>query len=94
MELKLFAAKRNCGYFGGLIVVAANDIEEAYNVYREWALNNEKPWIYLGYKQVTKDILGEYEEVSIYPRDKWYKIDGVEVLCDAPRVIDEDGYTE
>ena len=90
MELKLFAAKRFCGYCGGLIVVAANDIEEAYEVYKKWAIDNAKSWIYDRYW----DGDGQVEITNQYPRDTWHEIPGVTVICDAPQVIDEDGYTE
>ena len=90
MELKLFAAKRNCGYCGGLIVVAANDIKEAYEVYKKWAIDNIKSWIYDRYE----DRDGQYDITNQYPRETWYEIQNVKAICDAPRVIDEDGYTE
>lgn len=90
MELKLFAAKRFCGYCGGLIVVAANDIEEAYEVYKKWAIDNAKSWIYDRYE----DCDGQSDITNQYPRETWYEIPDVKVICDAPRVIDEDGYTE
>lgn len=90
MELKLFAAKRNCGYCGGLIVVAANEIEEAYEVYKKWAIDNAKSWIYDSYEYCD----GQSEITNQYPRETWYEIQNVKAICDAPQVIDEDGYTE
>lgn len=89
MEFKLFAAKRNCGYCGGLIVVAANDIYEAYEVYKKWAIDNAKSWIYECYEGSD----GYYDTINEYPRETWYEIQNVKAICDEPRVIDEDGYT-
>ena len=88
--MKLFGAKRNCGYCGGLIVVAANNIKEAYHIYIKWAKNNGKSWIY-------DDCESDGEVVSYidrYPPETWYELEGIEVNCKEPRVIDEDGYTE
>lgn len=90
MELKLFAAKRSGGYCGGLIVVAANTIDEAYKIFKEWADKTGKTWIYSSYE----DSDGFCDVVNLYPRDTWYEIPAVKVICDAPQVIDEDGYTE
>lgn len=91
MELKLFAAKRESGYSGGLIVVAANSIDEAYQTYIDWVKStNNSHFLYERY---------EYEDGSVdvydkYPKPTWYEIPSVRVICDAPQVIDEDGYTE
>jgi len=87
MKLDLFACKRSDAYSGGLIVVAAHDIEEAYNLYKEY-----------GKKECLVDFYDDGEEVlesfNHYPRQKWYQIPYITVECDSPRVIDEDGYTE
>ena len=91
MELKLFAAKRSCGYCGGLIVVAANTIDEAYDTYTKWATDNGDPnCVYSAYESDGELIVIN----NRYPRENWYEIYGVKAVCDAPRVIDEDGYTE
>lgn len=91
MELNLFAAKRTDAYSGGLIVVAANTIDEAYQTYIDWveATGNEKGlyWRYVYYN-------GEVEESNEYPRQNWYEIPNVKIICDAPQVIDEEGYKE
>ena len=91
MELKLFAAKRSGGYCGGLIVVAANTVDEAYQTYIDWvkSTNNEHS-LYERYEYAD----GYVDVYDKYPKDTWYEIPDVKVICDAPRVIDEDGYTE
>jgi len=91
MELSLFAAKRDGGYSGGLIVVAANSIDEAYQTYIEWVEATGNPnCLYERYEYAY----GDADVYNRYPRENWYEIGGVKVVCDAPRVIDEDGYTE
>lgn len=91
MELKLFAAKRSCGYCGGLIVVAANTIDEAYQTYIDWveSTNNEH-YVYARYEDLDGFVVVDDK----YPKDTWYEIPAVKVICDIPMVIDEDGYTE
>lgn len=90
MILKLFAAKRNNGYSGGLIIVAANNLDEAYKLYKEWAKTTEQTWIYESYEGSD----GFYDVNNVYPREYWYEIRGVNAISDSPRVIDEGGYTE
>lgn len=91
MELKLFAAKRESGYSGGLIVVAANSIDEAYQTYIDWVEATGNPnCLYERYVYAN----GEVDGYNRYPRENWYEIPQIKVICDAPKVIDEDGYTE
>jgi len=91
MELRLFAAKRHGGYSGGLIVVAANSIDEAYQTYIDWVEATGNPHcLYERYEYGNGDV----DIYDRYPKDNWYEIPNVEVVCDAPRVIDEGGYTE
>ena len=91
MELKLFAAKRSGGCCGGLIVVAANSIDEAYQTYIDWVEStNNAHRLYERYQYMD----GSVDVYDRYPKDKWYEIPSVKVICDAPQVIDEDGYTE
>ena len=91
MEFKLFAAKRFCGYCGGLIVVAANTIDEAYKTYIEWVKStNNAHFLYEKYEYAD----GSVDIYDKYPKDTWYEIPSVKVICDAPQVIDKDGYTE
>lgn len=91
MELKLFAAKRESGYSGGLIVVAANSIDEAYKTYLEWVESTDNAHrLYERYEYVD----GSVDVYDKYPKDKWYEIPAVKVICDESRVIDEGGYTE
>ena len=90
MKLNLFACKRRGGYSGfcgGLIVVAAHDIEEAYDLYKEYG---EEKYL-ISFHDDGEEVIEHYNE---YPRQKWYQIPDVTVECDSPRVIDEDGYTE
>lgn len=90
MKLKLFCAKRNCGYCGGLLIVAAHDFDEAYELYKKWAVDTGKSWIYSCYKDGDE----HYAYINLYPRAAWYEKQGVKVIVDSPRVIDEDGFTE
>ena len=86
MKLNLFACKRSGGYSGGLIVVAAHDIEEAYELYEEYGEEEHLISFYDNGEEVLED--------NEYPRQKWYQIPDITVECDSPRVIDEDGRTE
>ena len=91
MELKLFAATRNNGYSGGLIVVAANSIDEAHQTYIDQVeLTGNSHYVY--WKHEYSD--GTVEVDDKYPKKDWYEIPNVKVICDEPQVIDEDGYTE
>lgn len=91
MELKLFAAKRYIGYSGGLIVVAANSIDEAYQTYIDWVEATGNPnCLYERYEFSDGDV----DVYNKYPRENWYEISGVTVVCEKPRVLDEGGYTE
>lgn len=90
MELKLFAAKRNSSYSGGLIVVAANTIDEAYQTYIDWVESTGNHVLYQRYEFGNGDV----DVYNKYPRKNWYEIPQIKVICDAPKVIDEDGYTE
>ena len=92
MELKLFAAKRKDSYSGGLIVVAANSIDEAYQTYIDWVEATGNPnCLYERYVYANGEEVVEYNR---YPRENWYEISGVTVVCEKSRVLDEDGYTE
>ena len=91
MELKLFAATRNSGFSGGLIVVAANSIDEAYQTYIDWVESTDNSH-YVYRKHIYSD--GFVEVDDKYPKKDWYEIPNVNVICDEPQVIDEDGYTE
>ena len=86
MKLNLFACKRSNEYSGGLIVVAAHDIDEAYKLYEKYGF--EKLLIEYYY------INSELEITNKYSRRGWYQIPDITVECDSPRVIDEDGYSE
>lgn len=90
MELKLFAAKRESDYSGGLIVVAANTIDEAYKTYIDWVESTNNVHLYERYDYMD----GSVDVYNKYPKDTWYEIPQIKVICDAPKVIDEDGYTE
>lgn len=90
MKLKLFAAKRSGGYCGGLIVVAANTIDEAYQTYIDWVESTGNHVLYQRYEFGN----GEVDGYNRYPRENWYEIPQIKVICDAPKVIDEDGYIE
>lgn len=84
MKLNLFACKRSGEYSGGLIVVAAHDIDEAYNLYVKY--------VYRIYGIEYYDINSKLGAYNNYPRQNWYQIPDIKVECEFPRVIDEDGY--
>lgn len=91
MEFKLFASKRSGGYCGGLIVVAASTIDEAYQTYIDWVESTDNAHLLYERYEYGDGSVDVYDR---YPKDTWYEIPDVKVICDAPQVIDEDGYTE
>lgn len=91
--MKVFGCKRNGGYSGGLIIVAANNLDEAFETFAankiyEWMID----WFDFETNQFTKDV--KKVDSEYYPRDNWFEIQELVANVDSPRVISENGYTE
>ena len=90
--------QRQCGYSGGLAVVAANSKEEAFKTFFE---DEDYDWMV---KKLTWTRTDEYTEEDTddstkwysdyYPLDKWFECKVLTANVDKPCVIMEDGYTE
>ena len=82
--MKVFGCTREGNYTGGIILVAANSIEEALEAYR-----NDSDYDYQWY---------EYEEDKIdylyYEPKRWKEYPQLEYKGDKPCVILEEGYSE
>lgn len=91
--MKVFGCKRNGGYSGGLIIVAANSLNEAFETF---ARNGRYEWMIEWFDFDTGKIIDDVTKVdsNIYPRNEWFEITELVANVDTPRIIDEDGYTE
>lgn len=81
--MKVFGCYRQGGYSGGMILVAADSVEEAYDVYMK---DENCDWMH-----------AEIDDESIYnyyPLDEWQEFDKLIANYDEPQVICEAGYTE
>ena len=93
--MKVFVCKRQGGYSGGLILVAANTKEEAFMVA---ARDKKTEWMFHGF-----DDEGYYvrERTDIghvgsdyYPLLLWMEVETLTADVDKPMLLMEDGYTE
>lgn len=93
--MKVFACQRQGSYSGGLIIVAANTKEEAFNLFvhdsaLNWmvdACNADGEW---------RDVDDEDAIISsyYYPLEKWYEIECLTANVTKPQIIAQGGYTE
>lgn len=82
--MKVFVNKRNCGYSGGMILVAANSAEEAHKAFHA---DDDYSWMwYENYDGMEIDYY--------YQRNGWVEVEGLTCDTEIPCVIDEDGYAE
>ena len=93
--MRVFACKNQNPYGGGLIIVAANNIEEAilsaaydkdFNC--EFHFENENG------SYIEPDKNPSHVRSENYPFDKWYEIESLTANVDKPQVIDGDDYYE
>lgn len=76
--MKVFINRVNHQYAGGMVIVAANDVNEAHEVFQK----NIKDETWIDY----------FEE--LYDKDRWQLVEGVKADTDLPYVIAEDSYCE
>lgn len=81
--MKVWINKRLYGYSGGMIIVAANSVEEALEVF-----HNDERFSYM----YTKLEDGSYSEHEYYPGD-WVEEPRLTFNGNKPCVIDECGYS-
>ena len=91
--MKVFGCKRSGGYSGGLIIVAANSLDEAFEIF---AKDDRYEWMVEWFDFDTGTVIEDVTKVdsNTYPRDNWFEIQELVANVDSPRVISEDGYTE
>ena len=81
--MKVFGCYREGDYSGGVILVAADTVEEAYNVYMK---DENYDWMHA---EIDDESMYNY-----YHLDKWHEFDKLTANCDEPQVICEAGYSE
>ena len=91
--MKVFGCKRSGSYSGGLIIVAANNLNEAFETF---AKDDRYKWLIDWYDFQTKQYTEDVTKVNsdIYHRNDWFEIPELVANVDSPRVISENGYTE
>lgn len=91
--MKVFGCKRSGGYSGGLIIVAANSLDEAFETF---AKDNRHEWMIEWFDFDTSSVIEDVAKVdsNTYPRDDWFEIKELVANVDSPRIISEGGYTE
>lgn len=90
--MKVYMCKRQCGYGGGLAVVAANNVKEAFKTFFE---DDDYDWMVDKYSdnfEYTDDYTKWFSDY--YPIDEWFECKELTANVDEPCVIMEDGYTE
>ena len=95
ISMKVFGCKRQSSYSGGIVLVAANNVEEAF---RTAAFNDKIDYLFdsidsEGY-YIDKNDPNAIIESETYPIEKWEEY--THLTCDftEPQVILEAGYSE
>lgn len=91
--MKVFMCKRTGGYSGGLVVVAANTLDEAFETF---AKDERYKYLVEWYDWETSAIIDDVSKIDseYYPRDNWFEVSYIIANVDKPCVIAECGYTE
>lgn len=91
--MKVFMCKRHGCYSGGLAVVAANSVEEAFKTFFE---NDNADWLVNKYNVDTYEFTYDFTKwrSDYYPIGEWFECDELTANVDKPCVIMEDGYSE
>lgn len=82
--MKVFCCKNQCSYGGGLILVAANTIEEAFSVA---SIGEDTNWLF--YEKESGELVSD-----TYPINEWFEVEHLSTDLSKPQVIIEDHYTE
>lgn len=91
--MKVFMCRRQCGYSGGLAVVAANSVKEAFKTFFE---DEDYDWMAAKYDDDTGKFTDDFTKwrSDYYPIELWFECKVLTANVDKPCVIMEDGYTE
>lgn len=91
--MKVFMCQRQGGYSGGLAVVAANSVKEAFKTFFE---NDDYDWMVDKYDvdayEFTDDCFKWHSDY--YPIREWFECKILTANVDKPCVIMEGGHTE
>lgn len=82
--MKVFCCKNQYPYGGGLILVAANTIEEAFSIA---SINEDTNWLF--YKMESGELVSD-----TYPINEWFEVEHLSTDLSEPQVIVEDHYSE
>ena len=82
--MKVFCCKNQCSYGGGLILVAANTVEEAFSIA---SLDEDTNWLF--YTINSGELVSD-----TYPINEWFEVEHLSTDLSEPQVIIEDHYTE
>lgn len=93
--MKVFGCKVDMSYGGGLVLVAANNVEEAYLT----AAMDEKvsymfDWADDDYMWCEPDGNINHCRTSVYPLGKWFEVEHISTDLTEPQVIIENCYYE
>jgi hypothetical protein len=93
IDMKVFMCRRQCGYSGGLAVVAANNAEEAFKTFFE---DEDYDWMVDKYDINAHKFTDDFTKWHsyYYPIEKWFECKVLTANVDKPCVIMEDGYSE
>ena len=96
--MKVFGCKRQGDYSGGVILVAAHSIEEAFKVastspeceylFDAYAHDKHRMWL------ASKDDPDAIIVSDTYPIENWKEYKRLSCDCDEPAVILQEGYSE
>lgn len=91
--MKVFMCQRQGDYNGGLVVVAANNAEEAFKTFFE---NSDYDWMIDKFDSETGEFTDDFTKwhSDDYPIDKWFECKILTANVDKPCVIMENGYKE
>ena len=93
--MKVFACRRQGSYSGGVILVAANTVSEAFHI------ASKEPSIDWMFEWIDKDGFVSYEGAEdatlvshYYPFADWFVMEELSINVTEPKVIIEGGYSE
>jgi len=91
--MKVFACKRQHCYSGGVAIVAANNVNEAFVVFHQDPKYN---WMLDNIDMETGDYTSDIDKCDSfeYKRNNWHELPMLTADVDKPQIIIEDGYTE
>jgi hypothetical protein len=91
--MKVFGCKRKDSFSGGLIIVAANNLNEAFETFaKDKRFDYMIEWYDFETGQIAEDI--SKVDSDYYRREDWFEIPNLVANVGKPCVIEEGGYSE